>query len=649
MKQAFFLFLFTLASIAAGTVPIPMEDFFKDPLFDEIQISPDGTKVAALSMWKGNLNLYVIDLKTKKPAMLTGMTTMGVSDVRWVGSHRLIFSGTEEGNHIGGLFAIDADGKNSMTLAKSAAQAGAEGAHIYRSMDYLSPYGDSDTEILVTSNERRGYDPDVYRLNVHTGTKKMVAWNPGKIVDWLPDNKGAVRVGVGMEDRDLFLIYREGSKGDFKRVKTWSRDGKINLLGFDQENQYIYVRSSMGRNTEAICLMDPKSGEVIKVLFEDPTYDAGALVQDRHGKLLGFGIYRERPAAVFVDEFFRKTREAIDSALPGTYNSITSRSLDNEWFIVRAWSDRDPGTYYIFNTKQYTLEKLVARMPWLKPEQLSECRPIVYTARDGLTIHGYLTLPAGHDPKNLPLVVNPHGGPWVRDHWGFQDEVQFLASRGYAVLQMNFRGSTGYGRKHEEAGYNQWGLAMQDDITDGVKWAIAQGYADPKRIAIYGASYGGYACMAGLAFTPELYRCGINYVGVTDIALLQKTIPESWERMRADLENKTGNSKADRERLAETSPLKNVDRIRAPVFFAYGEQDERVDMKHGTRMYSSLKSRGIPVEWMSRVDEGHGYRRKENVHDLYRAMEAFLAKYMTKEPVATVTIGETKLLEMPAK
>jgi dipeptidyl aminopeptidase/acylaminoacyl peptidase len=645
MKKLIAVLYLAVASVAAGA-SVPMEDFFKDFVFDEFSISPDGTKVAALSMWKDNLNLYCIDLATKKPAMLTGLTTMGVMRVNWVGNNRLVFTGKEDGYPTGGIFAVDADGKNSRALSKNMQ----DPSNKSRDTRFMGRFGDSENEILVINNERRAEDYDVYVMNVHTGAKKMVAMNPGRVVDWLADVNGAVRVGMAQDKMEMYLVYRDKPKGEFSKIKTWSiREADIELLDFDENNQYIYVKTNLGHDTSTIVLMDPRTGEVVKTLFEDPTYDAGGVLLNWKHKLLGYSIDRERPTAVWVDEEMKRTQAMIDTELPDTHNSIRSRSRDGEWLIILAWSDRDPGTYYILNTKKLTLEKLVSRAPWINPKQMSECRPIVYTARDGLTIHGYLTLPFGVEPKNLPMIVNPHGGPWVRDSWQYTEEIQFLASRGYAVLQMNFRGSTGYGRKHLQAGYGQWGLKMQDDITDGVNWAVAQGYADPRRIAIYGASYGGYACMAGLAFTPDLYRCGINYVGVTDIALLLKTIPESWERMRGDLEDKTGNSKVDRERLDATSPLKNADKIRVPVMFVYGERDERVDLKHGTRMASSLKSRGIPVEWMSRVDEGHGYYRKENVYDLYNTMEKFLAKYMDKPTHEDVKIGESKVVEMPAK
>ncbi len=280
---------------------------------------------------------------------------------------------------------------------------------------------------------------------------------------------------------------------------------------------------------------------------------------------------------------------------------------------------------------------------------MAEMKPISYQARDGSLIHGYLTLPPGGGSSNLPLIVNPHGGPWARDIRSFNREVQFLASRGYAVLQINFRGSTGYGRKWLEAGYGQWGLAMQDDITDGVNWAVAQGIADPRRVGIYGASYGGYATMAGLAFTPDLYRCGVNYVGVTDIELLLKTIPKGWEVVRAQLEVTTGDARKNRERLEATSPLVHADQIRAPVFFVYGNLDDRVNRKHATRLAGQLRKNHVPVEGMVRCDEGHGYRHWKNVVDLYTTMEKFLAEHLARAGKPDVKLGNPKVLEMPAK
>ena len=638
----------SLTAPARADDVIPLEDFFKDPSFDEILISPGGTRVAALSKWKEHLNLYVIDLKTKRPTQLTGVDTMDVTDVQWIGDNRLIFTGRDDGYDTGGLCAIDADGKNSRILGKSIKQQVNEGSYAPRQTDFLDRYGESTDDILVISNERREFDPNVYRMNVHTGAKRMVARNPGHIMHWIADGTGAVRAGFGEVGRDLFLIYREKADGGWREISRWDfQKGAIEPLAFDQSNQLLYVLSSLGRDTKSICLYDPATGRIVKELFANSVYDMdGVIISRVDHSLLGYSYEGEKPERVWTDPTMKKLQALVDQELPGIRNVFYSRSRDNTWVVIDAHSDRDPGTFYLLNARTLSMEKLVSRMESIKPAHMAEMKPIQYQARDGMTIHGYLTLPVGKDPHNLPLIVNPHGGPWVRDEWRFIPEVQFLASRGYAVLQMNFRGSTGYGGKLLTAGYGQWGLSMQDDITDGVRWVISQGIANPKRIAIYGASYGGYATMAGLAFTPELYRCGINYVGVTDIELLLKTIPEAWEATRAQLEAMTGNAKKDRERLRATSPLLNADKIRVPVFFAYGELDDRVDMKHATRLASKLKDNHVPIEWMVRSDEGHGYRHWKNKIEFYQTAERFLAENLAG--TTEVRMGDLKVLELPA-
>jgi dipeptidyl aminopeptidase/acylaminoacyl peptidase len=649
-QPAFMLPLLAVMNSAgwAGDPVLPLEDFFKDPSFDEILVSPSGKQVAALSKWKEHLNLYVIDVKTKRPTQLTGLDAMDVTDVRWVGDDRLIFTARDDGFETGGLFAIDADGKNSRALGRSIKQQVNEGSHVFRQTRLLGRYGESTDEILVLSNERHEYDYDVYRMNVHTGVKKMVARNPGHIQEWIADGSGAVRAGFGAEGRDQFLIHREKADGDWREISRWDFEkGTIKPLAFDQSNQLLYVLSSLGRDTAAICLYDPATGKIVRELFADSIYDMADVIISRvDHSLLGYRYFGEKPEFVWTDPSMNKFQTLVDQELPGTKNIFYSLSRDHTWVVIAAISDRDPGTFHILNTRNLTMEKLVSRMEGIKPAQMAEMKSIQYQARDGMTIHGYLTLPAGKDAHNLPLIVNPHGGPWVRDEWGFNPEVQFLASRGYAVLQMNFRGSTGYGRKLLQAGYGQWGLSMQDDITDGVRWVIGQGLANPKRVAIYGASYGGYATMAGLAFTPELYCCGINYVGVTDIELLLKTIPDAWEATRAQMEAMTGNAKSDRERLRATSPLLNADRIRVPVFFAYGEMDDRVDMKHATKLASKLKDNHVPIEWMVRSDEGHGYRHWKNKIEFYQTAAKFLADNLAGTPV--VHVGEPAVREMPA-
>ena len=254
--------------------------------------------------------------------------------------------------------------------------------------------------------------------------------------------------------------------------------------------------------------------------------------------------------------------------------------------------------------------------------------PIKYKSRDGLTIHGYLTLPVGSDGKNLPVVVNPHGGPWARDTWGYRSEIQFLANRGFAVFQMNFRGSTGYGREFWEISFKEWGKSMQDDITDGVNWLIDEGIADPDRIAIYGASYGGYATLAGLIFTPDLYACGVDYVGVSSLFTFMETIPPYWELYRSMLYEMVGHPEKDKELLASSSPLLHVDKIKVPLFIAQGANDPRVKKSESDQIVEALKARGIDVPYMVKENEGHGFYNQENNFDFYREMEKFLKKHI---------------------
>jgi dipeptidyl aminopeptidase/acylaminoacyl peptidase len=272
--------------------------------------------------------------------------------------------------------------------------------------------------------------------------------------------------------------------------------------------------------------------------------------------------------------------------------------------------------------------KIADVSPWINENELAEMKPISYTSGDGLTIHGYLTLPPGKKAANLPVVVNPHGGPWARDYWGYNPEVQFLANRGYAVLQVNFRTSTGYGKSFWEAGFKEWGLKIQDDITDGVNWLVGEGIADPKRVGIYGGSFGGYATLAGLAFTPDLYACGVDYVGVANLFTLIKTIPPYWEPLREMMYEMMGHPEKDKDLYEKVSPIFHADNIRVPVLVAQGANDPRVNKAESDQIVEALKAKGIEVEYMVKDNEGHGFQNEENRFDFYRAMERFLGKHL---------------------
>ncbi|MEJ2533920.1 MAG: S9 family peptidase, partial [Gammaproteobacteria bacterium] len=365
------------------------------------------------------------------------------------------------------------------------------------------------------------------------------------------------------------------------------------------------------------------------LVFEHDEVDVSAVVSNEKTRsAIGVAYAVGKPERVWIDERWKQLMASIDQALPDTVNSFTSLDDEESIGVLTATSDRHPTTYYLFDFEKIQLKYLADSRPWMEPAELAEVRPITVTARDGMTLHGYVTLPAGSAGKNLPTVVNPHGGPWARDSWGFNPQLQFLADRGYAVLQVNFRGSTGFGRQHYLAGRKQWGQAMQNDITDTLQWAVEQGITDPDRVCIYGASYGGYAAMAGLTFTPELYKCGINYVGATDLPTLFRTMPDTWNAGKEQMMEMVGDEDADREFLEQWSPVNHADRIQAPVFMAYGLNDPRVTYHHRDLMEKAMDAAGVKYETMTKADEGHGFSKQENVYDFYARVDSFLAEHL---------------------
>jgi dipeptidyl aminopeptidase/acylaminoacyl peptidase len=403
---------------------------------------------------------------------------------------------------------------------------------------------------------------------------------------------------------------------------------------FTFDNKNVIGTSNLGRDKSVVVEFDIANGKEVKVMYENKDYDVEGVSFSRKRKVITSASYtswkRERH---FFDKETKSLYARLEKDLGNFEIAITAMNKEETVYIIRTYSDRSLGSYYIYDKNTDKLEKIVDVSPWINEAEMATVRPIQYESRDGLQINGYLTLPKGLDiksAKNLPVVINPHGGPWARDGWGFNPEIQFLANRGYAVLQMNFRGSTGYGRKFFEASFKKWGREMQDDITDGTNWLIEQGIADPNRIAIYGGSYGGYATLMGLVKEPDLYAAGVDYVGVSNMFTFMKTIPPYWEPMLQMMYEMVGNPTADSLMLREVSPVFHVDKIKSPLFIAQGRNDPRVNVDESDQMVAAMEARGVEVEYLVKDDEGHGFHNEENRFDFYRAMEAFLAKQLGK-------------------
>jgi len=615
------LFIFIFGCAPKEQVPrlIPMEDFFKNPESTGYDLSPDGEHVAFLKPWQNRLNVHVQKIGEEEVTRITSATERDIAGYIWANNERIAYVQDTAGDENFRVYAVDIDGSDPKELTPF------EKVRV-SIIDELE--NDAD-HMLIDMNKRDARVFDIYRININTGQMEMIAQNPGNITGWMTDHDGKLRIALTTDGVNTSVLYRDSEKNDFQTLITTSFKETLNPLFFTFDNKNIYVASNIGRDKEAIYEYDVKNKKNIRLLYEHPEVDVNSLMEsDKRKKITGTYYYTEKLHYHFFDENREQLQAELEKRLPGVEVRVYSMSKDETKVLVRTYSDRSLGSYYYLNRDTNDFKKLVDISPWLNEDELSEMKPVSYTSRDGLTIHGYLTLPKGLRPKNLPVIINPHGGPWDRDTWGFLPDVQFLANRGYAVLQMNFRTSTGYGRKFWEAGFKQNGLAIQDDITDGVNWLIDQGIADPERVGIYGGSYGGYCTLAGLAFTPDLYACGVDYVGISNFFTILEGIPPYWEPMREMFYEMVGHPEKDKELFERISPLFHADKIKAPLFVAQGANDPRVNKIESDQIVEAVKKRGVEVEYMVKDNEGHGFRNEENRFDFFRAMEKFLAKHL---------------------
>ena len=598
---------------------IPMSDFFRNPEKVSFQLSPNGRCMAFMQPWKHRMNVHVQKIGTEKVIRITNDTKRDIARYFWVNNNRIGFIQDKAGDENFKLYAVDIDGSNLKELTPFDRVR----------VQIIDDLENNENEMIIGMNKRDKRIFDAFRININTGEMKMIAENPGNIDGWLTDNDGKLRMAITSDGVNTSLLYRQKESDDFRVVLTTNFRETLAPLFFTFDNKYIYASSSIGRDKRAIIKYDPDKNKELEVIYEHPEADVSSLLRSKKRKVItGVTYVTDKRQYHFFDKERKELQKKFERWLTGYEVVVTDMSKDEKRVLVRTYSDNSRGAYYYFDRENNDFKKLVDVSPWLNEKYMADMKPIRYQPRDGLKIHGYLTLPKGAEPENLPVVVNPHGGPWTRDMWGFNPEVQFLANRGYAVLQMNFRGSTGYGKKFWEAGFKKWGKEMQDDITDGVHWLIHAGIADPKRIGIYGASYGGYATLAGVTFTPDLYACGVDYVGVSNIFVLLDTIPPYWELGRQMLYQMIGNPEKDKALLREVSPVFHVDQIKVPLFIAQGANDPRVKKAESDQIVEALKKRHVDVPYMVKDNEGHGFHNEENRFDFYRAMEKFLHKYL---------------------
>ncbi len=618
-----------IASSVMASEPVKhyeLRDFFGKPERSFFRLSPNGKALAFMQPYERRENLHMVllppdgtppDFSTAR--RLTTETERDIQGYFWKGDSHILYVkdfGGDENYHVVSVDVQSGEIKDLTPLPKIRASV----------VDDLLEDPD---HVLIQHNTRDPNVFDVYRINVKTGESVLVAQNPGNITSWLTDHGGRVRIATTTDGVNTSLLYRASEKDPFKTILTTDFRTSVEPLFFTFDNKSLYALSNRGRDKSALVVLDPDTGKESKPLFENPDVDLDGASYSRKRKVLtqvSFDTWKEQ-RHIFDPEtkaLFTKLQEK----LPGYEVAIQNENLAEDTFIVAAYSDRTPGTRYVYSAKTGALTTLGEINPRIDPAHMASMKAVTYTTRDGLKINGYLTLPVNRPARNLPVIINPHGGPWARDSWGFDPEVQFLANRGFAVFQMNYRGSTGYGRAFWDKGFKQWGRTMQDDITDGVTWLIREGIADPKRVGIYGGSYGGYATLAGVAFTPGLYAAAVDYVGVANLFTFMNTIPPYWTPHLKMMHDMVGDPEQDKELLRATSPVFHADKITTPLFIAQGANDPRVNKNESDQMVEALRKRGVEVQYMVKANEGHGFHNEENQFDFYGAMEAFFKKYL---------------------
>ncbi|HTQ29846.1 MAG TPA: S9 family peptidase [Opitutaceae bacterium] len=643
----------------AATLPaaemIPVEDFARAPAFSHMQLSPDGQHLAFLREYEGSQTLFFAEIGASKKQIVrvdpgyvkdANGARREINSFRWINDRRLIYSAScRDEYYFTGVWAVDCDGSHWQPL--SGYDANPTGGGLMAGETIYSFENEAQEILMLDRHERVGTDavyPEVVKVNTLSGGYKTVMENPGNVVGWGVDHTGCVRLGFTLTDNlKEGVIYRENENSPWQTLaKPAGAHGEVMPLGFDYSNQRFYVAALSAKRRWAVYSFDPATGQLGDVLMEDPEYDivSETLVPVFDGVALDRSVFSKKkqtlvgiyyltngPHTRWFDPDFASYQSQIDAALPHTVNLITSFTRDETRLLVLAFSDQDPGTYYLFDAASGRLSRVTPRMAWIKPELMARTYPVKYQARDGLLIHGYFILPPGRPHENLPLIVMPHGGPWVRDVWGFDPLVQFLASRGYAVLQVNYRGSPGYGEDFYKKARHEIGRGIQDDIEDGVRWAIAKKLADPQRIAIVGASYGGYSALFALGHNPDLYRCGISIAGVTDWPALIKGRDDPETKFAYEYwVQQIGDPKNDEEFLNSISPMNFADKIAAPVLFIHGDDDEIVPPRQAKAMIRALEKTGRKPESLFLSHEGHGLNREEDRIEAYKAIEAFLLK-----------------------
>lgn len=612
---------------------IPREVLFGNPVKASPQISPDGKMLAYLAPVNNVLNVWVRTIGQNDDRAVTNDANRGIRTYGWAQDKQHLFYVQDVGgNENWRLYTVDYKTKEVKDLTPF------ENVQVrIVDVDKHHPH-----EALLSMNKENPQVHDVYHLDLSTGALTMIAKNPGDFSGWFTDNDFRV-LGASRSrpDGGTDILIRDSESADWKNIISFSmEDSESGVISFTKDNKQLYLRDSRDFNASRLVLLDLATNSK-KILAEDPNYDISetSLHPDTR-ELQYYTFYKDKNEYHFVDKEIGADFKLFSKLSKGE-PYVVNRDNDDEKWLVAFTIDDGAAKYYFYDRKTKRAEFLFENRPDLNRYALSPMEPISYKTRDGLTVHGYITFPSGQK-KNLPMVLNVHGGPWVRDGWGYDPEAQWLANRGYICLQVNYRGSSGYGKAFLNAGNKEWGGKMHEDLVDAVEWAVKKGYADPKRVAIFGGSYGGYAALVGATFTPDLFKCAVDVVGPSNLLTFMETIPPYWSVYLAEFHKRVGDPETETEFLKSRSPLFKVDKIKIPLLIAQGANDPRVNQAEAEQIVEALKKKNLPYEYMLFPDEGHGFAKPENRIKFYAAAEKFLAAHLggraEKEKQAAKTI-----------
>ncbi len=612
---------------------IPRSVLFGNPERSDPTLSPDGKQLAYLAPVNGVLNVWIRTLGQSDDRPVTDDTGRGIHIFAWqYDSKHILYAQDAAGDENWRIYQTDIATRQTRDLTPFEKVQASIVAYEWHTPETL----------LVGSNQRDESLFDIYRLDLRTGTLEMDTENPGDVAGWHADHNLQVRVAQVMTaDGSTIIRVRNDANSPWRELMQWGPDETFGgVFGFTPDNRKLWVATSLDANAARLLEVDIETGAQT-VIAADPQFDiSGIELQPKTDKLQAARFVKQRVSYEFLDPSLKGDFELLQKVQPGDIVGL-SRSLDDTKWVVTYSRDDAPVRWFFYDRAAKQASLLFSARPDLENYQLSNMQPIEYPARDGMTIYGYLTVPAGMKAERLPMVLMVHGGPWHRDMWGYDPWAQWLSNRGYAVLQPNFRGSTGYGKQYINAGDREWAGAMHTDLLDAKEWAVQRGIADPDKVCIMGGSYGGYATLAGLAFSPETFCCGVDIVGPSNLNTLLATIPPYWSTMVALFHKRMGDTE---EFLNLQSPLYKANQIKAPLLIGQGANDPRVKQAESDQIAAAVRANGEPVEYYVFPDEGHGFVVPENSMAFNAAVERFLAKYLggRAEPPSD---SDAKLLE----